>query len=85
MFFRISSVHVNSALGLAYSKNYVNPTKIFVLRSFKMAANQTQRSRLEQDSVIKLFMAKKCKLCEIYTRLCDVYEETYFSRKNLDE
>ena len=40
---------------LVYSKNYFNLAKIFVLRLFKMVANQTECSSLEQRSVIKFF------------------------------
>ena len=54
-----------------------------VLRLFKMVANQTKCSRLEQRFVIKFLLAEKCKPCEIYGRKCDVYGEAYFSRKNV--
>ena len=53
---------------LLYKKNDFNLSKIFVLRLFKMVANQC--SSLEQRSIIKFFMAKKCKLCEIYREEC---------------
>ena len=36
---------------------------------------------LEQRSDIKSLVAEKCKLCEIYWRICDVFRETYFSQK----
>ena len=39
--------------------------------------------RLEQRSVIKFLVAEKCKPCEIYRRLCDVYETASFSQKNV--
>ena len=44
-------------------KNPYNLAKIF-----KMAANQTECFRLEQRSVMKVLLAKKCKPYEIYTR-----------------
>ena len=52
-------INVNSAL--FYSKNYFYLTKIFVLNLFKMAANQTHCSWLEQRSVMKFLVAKKYK------------------------
>ena len=42
---------------------------------FKMTANQTQSTRLEQRFVIKFMVAEKCKPCEIYSRMGDVYIE----------
>ena len=68
---------------LIYSKNYFNLAEIFILRIFKMAANQTESSRLEQRSVIKFLVAEKCKPCEIYRRMSDVYGEACFSEKNV--
>ena len=38
-----------------------------------MTANQTECSRFEQRSVIKFLVAEKCKPCEIYRRICNVY------------
>ena len=67
-------------LKLAKSKNYFDLTKIFVLRKFKTATNQTEHSRFEQRSLIKFLVAEKCKPCEIYRRTCDVYREAYFSK-----
>ena len=37
--------------------------------------------RLKQRSVIKLFMAEKCKSSQIYRNICDLYEEACFSQK----
>ena len=65
-------------LEFIYSKNYVNLTKIFVLRLFKMAANQTVCFRLKQKSVIKSLMVEKYKPCELYRRMCDVYRKACF-------
>ena len=48
-----------------------------------MVANQTEYSRLEQQSVIKSLVVEKYKLCEIYRRICDVYSETCFNKKNV--
>ena len=53
-------------LELVYCKNYFNLIKIFVLRLFKMVVNQTECSRLEQRSAIKVLVADKCKPYEIY-------------------
>ena len=47
-------------LGFVYTKNYLNLAKIFLLRLFKMAANQTALQ--EQRSVIKFLAAEKCKI-----------------------
>ena len=46
-----------------------------------MAANQTVL-QAEQRSVIKFLVGKKCKPCEIYKRICDVYREMCFSKTN---
>ena len=46
-----------------------------------MAANQIEYSKVEQKSVMKLLVAEKCKTCEIYRRMCDVYEEACFNQK----
>ena len=78
------SRNINSAsFGIGWKHKYFNITKIFVLKWIKMAANQTEHSRLEQRSVIKVLIAEKCKPCEIYSRLCDIYREAYFSQKNV--
>ena len=59
---------------------FLNLTNISILRLFKMITNQTECSRLEQRSVIKCSVAEKCKPCEIYKRMCDVYGEVCFSK-----
>ena len=56
---------------------------MFLLRLFKMVANQTVSSRFEQRSIINFFNAEKFKQCEIYRRMCDVYEEVCFSPRNV--
>ena len=38
-----------------------------------MVANKAEFLRLELRSVIKFLVAEKCKPCEIYRRMCDVY------------
>ena len=43
--------------------------------------NQTECSRLEHKSVF--LVAEKCKLYEIYIRMCDVYEEASFYLRNV--
>ena len=45
-----------------------------------MVAIQIEYCRLEQRSVIKFLVTKKCNLCEIY-RMRDVYEEVCASQK----
>ena len=41
-----------------------------------MTVKQTECFRLEQRSGIRFLLAEKCKPCEIYTRLFDVYRES---------
>ena len=48
-----------------------------------MAANQTEGRGLEQRSVIKFLVVVKCKPCEIYRRMCDVYREAGLSQKKV--
>ena len=36
--------------------------------------------QIEQRSVIKYLLAEKCKQCEIYRRMCNVYREACFSQ-----
>ena len=66
---------------LVSSKSYFNLLKIFLLRLFKIAADQTVCSKLEGRSVIKYLLAEKCKPCEIYWRMCDVHGEACFSQR----
>ena len=54
------------------SKLYLNRTKIFVLRLFKMVANLAEFSRLEKRSFIKYLVGEKCKLCGICRRMSEV-------------
>ena len=63
-------------LELIYNKNYFNLAKIFALRLFKMAINQSAPGL---NRVIKFWVAVKCKTCEIYR--CDVFREAYSSQK----
>ena len=74
-FFKIFSIHIKS-------QNNFNFTKIFLLRLFKIATNQTECSKHEQRFVINILVAKRCKPYEIY-RICDMYEETCFSQNSL--
>ena len=46
-----------------------------------MVANQTEFFKLEQKSLIKFLVAKKCKSSEVYKRICNEYEEACFSKK----
>ena len=55
--------------------------KIFLLRLFKIVANQTGCSRFEQRSFIKFLVAEKCKPCKIYRTMGDVYGEANFCQK----
>ena len=48
-----------------------------------MVENQTEGSRLEQSSVIKSLAAEKCKQCEIYRKMCDVYGKACFRQKKM--
>ena len=46
-----------------------------------MSANRTECSRLEQRSVIHFLMVEKCKLCDVYRRMCDMFEEECFCER----
>ena len=46
-----------------------------------MIANQTEFSILEQRSFIKVLPSVKCKPCDIYRRMCDVYGKARFTKK----
>ena len=51
---------------------------------FKAIQNGNKsNSGFEQKSVFKFLLAEKCKPCEIYRRMCDVYGEAYFSKDNV--
>ena len=56
-------------------------SKIFVLELFRTVENQIEYSRHEQRPVIKCLVDEKCKLCEIYRRMRDVYREVCFGKK----
>ena len=43
-----------------------------------MVVNQTECTRLEQSSAIKFLVVEEYKQCEIYGKMCDVYEEAFF-------
>ena len=45
--------------------------------------SKSECSRLEQRLVIKFLMPEKCKLCEIYRRMCDVYGGVCYSKKKM--
>ena len=59
---------------LVNCKNYFNLTK----RQFRIVGNQTESSKHEQSSVIKLLGTKKCKPCEIYMGLSLQIEQRSF-------
>ena len=60
-------MNVKSGLfGIVSLETYFNLAKVFVFRLFKMVANQTSCSRLEQSSVIKFMLVEKNKIREIY-------------------
>ena len=42
-------------------------------KAIQNGSNQSECSRLEQRSVIKLVLADKCKPCENYRRIYDIY------------
>ena len=52
---------------------------------FKLVETQRECSKPEQRPVINFSVAEKSKLCEMYRRLCDVYGETGFSKRNIYE
>ena len=48
-----------------------------------MVVNQIECSKLDQRYVVIFLEAEKCKPCEIYRRMCDVYEKGCFIPKSL--
>ena len=65
-----------------YSKDCFDIAKSFSLRLYKMVANQNAPG-LNRGPSSNFWEAEKCKPCEIYWRMCDVYKGTRFSQKNL--
>ena len=61
-----------------YGENYFYLPKIFPLKVFKMAINQTKCSKLKQKSDIRFLVVEKCKP---YEPMRDVHRETCFSLK----
>ena len=61
-------------------KNYFNLTKLFLLRLFKMVANQTEWSRLEKRSVIKFLVAEKC--IDFLQKMCNYKHCFHLLRQN---
>ena len=61
-------------LEFVYTKNYFNLAKIFLLRVFKMVANQSAQGLKKKKSVMKYLVAEKWSLQEN----CDVYGEASF-------
>ena len=53
-----------------------------IFQFYKMAELESC-SRIEQRLVIKFLVAEQCKPSEIFRRTSDVYEEAYFSQKNV--
>ena len=76
-------MYTSDILKLVYIKNYFNLAKMFVLRLFNIAANQTECPKLELRSVIKFIMAEKRKQCEIFRGMCDMYGAAYFRQKDV--
>ena len=66
---------------LIYTKNYFNLAIIFILRLFKMVANQTDSFWIEQIFVTTFLVAEKCKSGKIYSRMYYVYGKACFSQK----
>ena len=65
-----------------YFLELIDNKKLFLLRLFKMAANQTGCSRIEKKSAIKYLIDEKNKLSEIYRRMYDMYGEACLSQKD---
>ena len=69
-------------LELVYSNIDFSPSlKILIFRLFKLAPNSIVCFRLKQRPEIKFLLAGKCKLYEIYGRMCDWYGEACFNQK----
>ncbi len=54
-----------------------------VQKMFTNGLNMGWPLQIEQRSFIKYLLAEKCKPCEIYRRVFDVFREECFSQKNL--
>ena len=77
----------------SYFSSFFPPIKVdsalfgisLLLKRFENIQNRgkSECTRLEQRSIIKFLLVEKCKPCEIYNRLCDVYGEAYFSKKKI--
>ena len=57
----------------------------FVKKMLTTGLNMGLPLQIEQRSVIKYLLAEKCKPCEIYRRMYDVYGEECFSQENADK
>ena len=75
-----SSIKVNTGLYAVSFFFLNNITKMFVLRLF---GAKLGGFRFEQRSVTKFLVAEKCKQCEIYRRMCDVYEDACLNQKDI--
>ena len=56
---------------------------IYIFYFVTQKDSKSEYSNLKQSSVIKFLVAEKCKPCEIYRKMCDVYTEAGFSQKNM--
>ena len=54
---------------------------VLVKKMFTNRRNMGLSLQIEQRSFIIYLLAEKCKPCEIYRRMFDVYREAYFSQK----
>ena len=55
----------------------------FSQKIFANGLNMGLPLQREQRSFIKYLLVEKCKPCEIYRRMYDLYREAYFSQRNL--
>ena len=69
-------------LKLVYSKKYFNPEKN-CFRAIQNGTNQTECSRLEQKSLLKLLVAEMRKQYEFLRRMYDAYVEDILAKKCL--
>ena len=67
-------------LKLVYSKNIKISQRYLFSGYLEIRKIKRKSFKFEQRPVIQFFVAEKCKLCEIYRRIRDVYGEAYFSK-----
>ena len=68
---------------MKFTEEFVMCTEkhVFIKKIFTNGLSIGWPLQIEQRSVIKILLAKKCKPCDIYRRMSNGNRETYFSKK----